>query len=323
VIPTTVWTAPAHLTAPDDGEKAWSPVGRIMAAFPDRAPNAIVLTAAHAHAAARSTPPATVSGSVSRLPVRRPGTTPLLQRRRPAHPDDAVPGSVWVGAEPFWADMITPASAETTAPSSASPSGPDGLSAHPGIPTTVADVRDVGREVALEPPPFDVARARGARRSRWDLVVVELGCLPADDGIGLLGADLLAPGGVLAVLTHCEQHGGRLVDPTGSVVASAQAADLLYLQHIALLTTPLHAARADARPGEKPGVDGPPTPARLGAAGGSYGDGARPGDGLLDLLLFLQPGNPDQGSPLQDPTATHPPAGPSRAAARPGNGDRA
>jgi hypothetical protein len=321
VIPTTVWTAPARRAAPGDGETAWSPVGRIMAAFPDRAPNAIVLTAAHAaaHAATRAAAHAHAAGSTPPPFVGWPGTTPQgLQ-----HPADIASGPVWVGAERFWADMITPASDETTAPTSTSPGEPDGLSVHPSIGTTVSEVRDGGREAVLEPPPFGGARARRARRHRWDLVVVEMGCQPADDGIGLLGADLLAPGGILAVLTHSEQIEGRLLDPTGSVVTSAQAADLLYLQHIALLTTPLHPAPANTHTGDGPGGEGPPTLARPAATGGVGGDGRTPGGGLLDLLLFLQPGAPDQRTPLQDPTAPDPPAEPCRADARLGNGDRA
>ncbi|MFE3196306.1 hypothetical protein ACFXHA_45425 [Nocardia sp. NPDC059240] len=46
-------------------------------------------------------------------------------------------------------------------------------------------------------------------------------------------AGQLNPGGILAVLTcHSHDHTGRLLDPTGPVVAAAQASDLLYLSHI-------------------------------------------------------------------------------------------
>ncbi|WP_306356760.1 MULTISPECIES: hypothetical protein [unclassified Nocardia] len=46
-------------------------------------------------------------------------------------------------------------------------------------------------------------------------------------------AEKLCPGGILAVLTrHDHDPHGRLLDPTGAVVAAAQAADLLYLSHI-------------------------------------------------------------------------------------------
>jgi hypothetical protein len=50
----------------------------------------------------------------------------------------------------------------------------------------------------------------------------------------------LRVGGILAVLTHSDWSRGELVDPTGPVVASAQNADLLYLQHIIALHTPIH-----------------------------------------------------------------------------------
>ena len=49
----------------------------------------------------------------------------------------------------------------------------------------------------------------------------------------------LAPGGILAVLTHSHRTGGRLLDPTGAVIAALQDADLLYLQHIVIVEHPL------------------------------------------------------------------------------------
>ncbi|MEG8179366.1 hypothetical protein GZH49_12595 [Nocardia terpenica] len=52
-------------------------------------------------------------------------------------------------------------------------------------------------------------------------------------------ADRLRDGAVLTVLTQCSHHPtGTLHDPTGPVVAAAQAADLLYLAHI--VATPIH-----------------------------------------------------------------------------------
>ncbi|WP_345613133.1 hypothetical protein [Pseudonocardia adelaidensis] len=117
-------------------------------------------------------------------------------------------------------------------------------------------------------------------------MVVDLGCRPAGDGLGLLGAKLLTTGGVLAVLTHCEQIEGRLLDPIGSIVSSAQAADLLYLQHIVLLTERLHPT-----PRGHAGDAGQRTDPATGMAGSE--DSGR-GDGVTDLLLFLQPGDTDQ-----------------------------
>lgn len=62
----------------------------------------------------------------------------------------------------------------------------------------------------------------------------------ASDHVALLAARLLRVGGILAVLTHSDWSRGELVDPTGPVVACAQNADLLYLQHIVALHTPIH-----------------------------------------------------------------------------------
>jgi hypothetical protein len=53
----------------------------------------------------------------------------------------------------------------------------------------------------------------------------------------------LRVGGILTVLTHSDWSQGELVDPTGPVVASAQNADLLYLQHIIALHTPIHSGQ--------------------------------------------------------------------------------
>jgi hypothetical protein len=176
------------------------------------------------------------------------------------------------------------------------------------------------RQMGASPPG-------GERVRRWDLVVVVLGCRPCGDGLGLLGANLLAPGGVLAVLTNSECRGGRLIDPTGSVVASAQAADLLYLQHIVVLTAPLPATRG----GAAPSTGRRPAHAQDGPAADAAGE-EPPGNGLMDLLLFLQPGGPHPSSPPHDPLGNlaqaespgaAPPTDASPAARRVLNGDRA
>src|SRR5205814_88591 len=66
-----------------------------------------------------------------------------------------------------------------------------------------------------------------------DLVIASVGPdTPLDDRLGLACARLLRTGGILVVLTHSDWTRGRLVDPTGPIVATAQNADLLYLQHI-------------------------------------------------------------------------------------------
>src|SRR2546423_989557 len=60
-----------------------------------------------------------------------------------------------------------------------------------------------------------------------------------DGRIGMLAAAALRGGGILAVLTrghHQPTPGAALADPTGAIVAAAQNADLLYLQHIVIPT---------------------------------------------------------------------------------------
>ncbi|GLY71683.1 hypothetical protein Atai01_83020 [Amycolatopsis taiwanensis] len=65
----------------------------------------------------------------------------------------------------------------------------------------------------------------------------------SSDLVALVAARLLRVGGILAVLTHSDWSQGELIDPTGAVVASAQNADLLYLQHIVALHAPVHGTR--------------------------------------------------------------------------------
>jgi hypothetical protein len=79
--------------------------------------------------------------------------------------------------------------------------------------------------------------------STTDLIITRLRPEHSGDHVSdlvtLLAARLLRVGGILIVLTHCDWSAGELIDPTGAVVASAQNADLLYLQHIAALHTPI------------------------------------------------------------------------------------
>ncbi|MEV3961516.1 hypothetical protein AB0M34_11550 [Nocardia sp. NPDC050193] len=55
----------------------------------------------------------------------------------------------------------------------------------------------------------------------------------AAEHVTALATEVMAMGGLLVVLSRCRHSpSGILLDPAGSVVAAAQAADLLYLQHI-------------------------------------------------------------------------------------------
>jgi hypothetical protein len=141
--------------------------------------------------------------------------TNLVRRARVVRlePDLTAGGGA---SRPFWADLVgTPDN--TPAPE---------LAALPGWPPDAA------------PNRFDVASGDA------DLIITSIRPEPstdhASDHVTLLAARLLRVGGILAVLTHSDSPRGELVDPTGPVVASAQNADLLYLQHIIALHTPIH-----------------------------------------------------------------------------------
>ena len=67
---------------------------------------------------------------------------------------------------------------------------------------------------------------------------------PIDGRLGMLAAGMLRGGGILAVLARVGHSAdGVLVDATGGIVASAQNADLLYLQHIVIPARPLRPPR--------------------------------------------------------------------------------
>lgn len=158
---------------------------------------------------------------------------------RVAAPDDAN-GPV---SRPFWADLVGYPAPPPAHVSAASPHGID----------TVSPEADL---VITSLPPTDSGDRVG-------------------DLVALVAARLLRVGGILVVLTHSDWQTGELVDPTGAVVAAAQNADLLYLQHIVALHTPVRggrfatenlpdadgsAAEAQARMEHRAAVGGLPTP---------------------------------------------------------------
>ncbi|MEV6823349.1 hypothetical protein [Amycolatopsis sp. NPDC051102] len=59
---------------------------------------------------------------------------------------------------------------------------------------------------------------------------------------------MLVFGGILAVYTHTDWSTGRLIDQSGAMVAAAQNADLLYLQHIVTLHTSIRNGRLQPPP---------------------------------------------------------------------------
>ncbi|SDN05456.1 hypothetical protein [Allokutzneria albata] len=120
-------------------------------------------------------------------------------------------------ARPFWADLVD----ATT-------------SAH-------------GAHGAASVTEFDGDTTVTGGAATADLVISSL--RPEDIGdhtsdlLALTAARLLRVNGIFAVLTHTDTTTGELRDATGAVVACAQNADLLYLQHIVALHVPVHSSR--------------------------------------------------------------------------------
>lgn len=74
------------------------------------------------------------------------------------------------------------------------------------------------------------------------------------------GVPMPRPGGVLVALTHTAQAGGRLVDPTWSIVAAARRGGARYAAHIIAVHTTARAVIDAARPIQARADTTPPTP---------------------------------------------------------------
>ncbi|WP_246128094.1 hypothetical protein [Amycolatopsis rhizosphaerae] len=122
-------------------------------------------------------------------------------------------------SRPFWADLLGDAGRAPVTGTTPSLPGCDG--------TMLDDLGTVAAEA--------------------DLVVTSLRAESGSEGAGdlvtLAAARMLRVGGILAVLTHSHWPQGELIDPTGAIVAAAQNADLLYLQHIIALHVPVRGGR--------------------------------------------------------------------------------
>jgi hypothetical protein len=107
----------------------------------------------------------------------------------------------------------------------------------------------------------DVAAAPHAPPQSVDVVFADLtdtDRAPVDGRLGMFAAGVLRGGGILAVLTRCHRGAdGALVDVTGGIVASAQDADLLYLQHIVIPDRPLLPVRRTDAAGQRQDLDRP------------------------------------------------------------------
>lgn len=101
----------------------------------------------------------------------------------------------------------------------------------PGAADALAAVEGLGRAGRIE---LGVPGAgRPAELVLASLLAPNLDSVAAADRVAELAATQLVEGGLLVVLSRCRHtRDGVLDDPAASVVAAAQAADLLYLQHI-------------------------------------------------------------------------------------------
>ncbi|MEU0529082.1 hypothetical protein [Amycolatopsis tolypomycina] len=139
-------------------------------------------------------------------------------------------------------------------------------------------VHALGRHPAitkLELPTANEVPTSGETASAWlsadDRVDLAITSLPPERGadgsaeaVAIAAARALAFGGILAVYTHSDWSSGRLTDPSGPMIAAAQNADLLYLQHIVTLHTPIRNGRLQP-PAATDSTDLAPSGRELGA----------------------------------------------------------
>ncbi|WP_424187656.1 hypothetical protein ACOBQX_07630 [Actinokineospora sp. G85] len=228
--PATVWTAG---TAPIDLDATWSAalVERIVTSFSKPTERVVLLD--------RPTPdhlrPALgvvgADGVIDHAPDTEPhpglaetiATVERLDRAARVERVPVDPTSTGPASRPFWADLV------------------GGLSP---APATIPTAPEVTVEV-----PFPDAVTETVDSA--DLIIASVaphrcgahGHGNTADLIALYAARRLRVGGILAVLTHCDWASGELTDPTGAVVTAGQNADLLYLQHIVALHTPVRDGR--------------------------------------------------------------------------------
>ncbi|WP_258348980.1 class I SAM-dependent methyltransferase [Saccharopolyspora gregorii] len=204
-IPSSVWAPPA----PIDPALAWPPalIRQITTAFTEPGARVGLLPWPRTNAT-EHTPELDEQADDALAVIDRTGRVAVL---------DQVPNSGpavrrAVVSRPFWDGLITPDAHHTAlAPEHA----------------------EAVRGLAADVPNADL-----------DLIITSLSPDASGDAVtdlvALHAARRLRTGGTLAVLTHSHQNDGVLVDPTGSIVAAGQNADLLYLQHLVVLHTPLH-----------------------------------------------------------------------------------
>jgi len=218
-IPASVWPPPR----PVDPDAAWPEpiVERLITTLTARGDRIALLAPDYSPAEL----PGSIYGTAARAVVP-PGTfdaaaeTIEAHDRRPyfAARDNGTGGQ---HAVPYWARFVHPTLA--------------GSAVH----TTTGSGAEPDRDDLGAPSLSGHSQAAGTAA----LVVAAVGPEGVGEAFGTAAAALLRPGGTLAVITHCDRDGGRLRDSGGSIVAAAQNADLLYLQHVVALHHPIHGGR--------------------------------------------------------------------------------
>ncbi|MCC3332886.1 hypothetical protein [Nocardia abscessus] len=139
----------------------------------------------------------------------------------------------------------------------------------PDTAAALSTIGDLGRH-GLDAPTDRTWRGEPVDLVVASLLADHLDPIAAAEHITALATEVLAMGGLLVVFSRCRHSdSGILFEPAGSVVAAAQAADLLYLQHI--IAAPISGQIVTATPAPAPSGN------------------ARHAIAHTDVFVFLQP----------------------------------
>ncbi|MFD2415004.1 hypothetical protein [Amycolatopsis pigmentata] len=177
-----------------------------------------------------------------RVLLLTPPAPPHTAPRTPGRTHDTDP---YTGlAEAVW--TLSPlgrgAETATAAPPPDYPSDPTDPPRHTG---TESGSRPRPNRLGMHPVPAPNTdsthrrhRARHRPRGRFDLIITALNP-HTTDWLGHTDWDaLLAPGGLIAIVTHSDSRGGRLLDPNPFLMDTLGNRGLRCLDHIAILTAP-------------------------------------------------------------------------------------
>ncbi|MEV6639634.1 hypothetical protein [Amycolatopsis sp. NPDC051371] len=267
-IPATVWTCGPD---PIDAHESWPVpiVERITSVFTTVGGHVVLVDAGTATPASATpeTPDATATGGVIPAPVQE--AVRALGRTVNAVALDTRADVAVTSSRPFWADLVGDSTASTADPATD----------------------------AVGDPALGGCGAVDSGQQRADVVLVALPAQVVErvslDRLALRAAAVVRRGGIVAVYTHSDGNGERLLDPTGAIVAAAQHADLLYLQHIVVLHTPVRAGGLHAVPSASVAAEYDRT-ARHATVRGLPAPHLR---AHADILVFAQPADPTTGPP--------------------------